>query len=132
MVCSKPGFPVLHYFPEFAELHIHWVGNAIQPSHPLLFSSTPAFNLCQYQGLFQWVGSSHQVSEESVWSLMLRDIYPLTGLSFYFLVFCSVLYFVKNVGLLLFFNNILQSAETGPWIDIVQHSKWDIRNFPPY
>ena len=59
------------------------------------------------------------MSEEYVLSLMLRDIYPLIGLSFYFLVFFlffffSVLYFVKNVGLLLFFNNILQSAETGP------------------
>ena len=52
MVYNKPGFPV-HYFPEFAELHIHWVGNAIQPSHPLLFPSPPTFNLSQHQGLFK-------------------------------------------------------------------------------
>ena len=36
MDCSTPGFPVLHYLPEFAQVHVHWVGDAIQPSHPLL------------------------------------------------------------------------------------------------
>ena len=58
MDCSTPGFPVLHYFPEFAHAHIHWVNDDIQPSHPLLPPSL-ALNLSQHQGLFQWVGSSH-------------------------------------------------------------------------
>ena len=58
-----PGFPVLLYFPEFAQTHIHWVGDAIQPSHPLSPTSPPALNLSQHQGLFQWVGSSHQVAK---------------------------------------------------------------------
>ena len=58
MVCSTPGFPVLHYLPEFARTHVHWVEDAIQPSHPLSPSST--LNLSQHQGLFQWVGSSNQ------------------------------------------------------------------------
>ena len=61
MNCSMPGFPVLHYLLEFAQSPVHWVGDAIQPSHPLLLSS-PAFNLSQHQGLFQWVSSSHQVA----------------------------------------------------------------------
>ena len=58
---STPGFPVLHYLLEFAQTHVHWVGDAIQPSHPLLSPSPPALNLSQHQGIFQWVGSSHQV-----------------------------------------------------------------------
>ena len=59
MDCSKPGFPVLHYLSEFAQTHVHWVGDAIQPSPPLSPSSSLDLNLSQYQGLFQWVGSSH-------------------------------------------------------------------------
>ena len=63
MDCSTPGFPVLHYLPEFAQNHIHWANNAIQPSHPLSPPSSPAFNLFQHQGLFQWAGSSHHVAK---------------------------------------------------------------------
>ena len=57
MDCSTWGLPVHHQLPEFT--HIHWVGGAIQPSHPLLSPSSPAFNLSQHQGLFQWVSSLH-------------------------------------------------------------------------
>ena len=63
MDCSIPGFPVLHYLPEFAQMHVLWVGNAIQSSCPLSFPSPPAFNISQRQGHFRWVGSSHQVAE---------------------------------------------------------------------
>ena len=55
MNCSTPGFPLLHYFLEFAQTHIHWVGDATQPSHPLSPPSPPAFSLSQHQSLFQWV-----------------------------------------------------------------------------
>ena len=48
--------------PGFAQTHIHWVGDAIWPSHPLS-SPSPAFNLSQHQGLFQWVSSLHQVAK---------------------------------------------------------------------
>ena len=61
--CSVPGSPVLHYLLEFAQTYVHWVSDAIQPSHPLLPPSPIAFNLSQHQGLFQWVGSSHQVAK---------------------------------------------------------------------
>ena len=60
--CSRPGFPVLHHLLEFAQTHVHRVGDAIQPSHPLS-SPSPTFNLLQHQGLFQWVSSSHQVAK---------------------------------------------------------------------
>ena len=62
--CSTPGFPVLHYLPEFAQTHVHWVNDAMQPSHPLLPPSLPALNPSQHQGLFQWVRSSYQVAKE--------------------------------------------------------------------
>ena len=52
MDCSMPGFPFLHHLPELAQTQVHWVGDAIQPSHPLLPPSPPAFNLSQHQGLF--------------------------------------------------------------------------------
>ena len=51
--CSTPGFPVHHKFLEFTQTHVHRVGDAIQPSHPLFSPSPPAFNLSQHQGLFQ-------------------------------------------------------------------------------
>ena len=52
MHCSTPGFPVHHHLPELAQTHVHRVGDAILPSHPLLSPSSPAFNLSQHQGLF--------------------------------------------------------------------------------
>ena len=61
--CSTPGFPVHHPLLELAQTHVHRVGDAIEPSHPLLSPSPPAFNLSQHQGLFQWVSSSHQVAK---------------------------------------------------------------------
>ena len=66
MDCSTPGFPVTnshHQFPELTQTHVHWVGDANQPSHPLSSPSPPALNLSQHQGLFQWIGSWHQVTK---------------------------------------------------------------------
>ena len=60
MNCSTPGFPVYYQLPELTQTHVHQVGDAIQPFHPLSTPST-TFNLSQHQGLFQWVSSSHQV-----------------------------------------------------------------------
>ena len=59
---STPGFSVLHYLPKFSQTHVHWVGDAIQPSHPLSPPSPSVLNLYQHQSLFQWVGSLHQVA----------------------------------------------------------------------
>ena len=63
MHCSMPGFSVLHHLPELAQTHIHWAGDAIQPSHPQLSPSPLAFNLSQHQSFFQWDGSSRQVAK---------------------------------------------------------------------
>ena len=61
MDCRMPGFPVHHHLLEFTQTHVHQVGVAIQPSHPLLSPSPPTFSLSQHQDLFQGVSSSHQV-----------------------------------------------------------------------
>ena len=61
--CITPGHLVHHQLLEFIQTHVHWVGDAIQPSHPLLSPSPPALNPSQHQGLFQWVSSSHQVAK---------------------------------------------------------------------
>ena len=60
---SMQGLPVHHQLQEFTQTHVHRVGDAIQPSHPLLSPSPPAPNLSQHQGLFQWVNSSHKVAK---------------------------------------------------------------------
>ena len=63
MNCSMPGLPVYHQLLEFTQTHVHWVGDAIQPSQPLSSPSPPASNRSQHQSLFQWVNSSHQVAK---------------------------------------------------------------------
>ena len=91
MDCSMPGLPVHHQLLEFTQTHVHWVSDAIQPSHPLSSPSPPAFNLFQHQGLFQWVSSSHEVAKSigvsasaSVLLMNIQDWFPLgwTGLIF--------------------------------------------------
>ena len=62
MDSSTPGLPVHHQLPEFTQTHVHWVGDAIQPSYPLS-SPSPAFSLSQHQDLFRWVSSLHQVAK---------------------------------------------------------------------
>ena len=59
---TAAGPPVDHQLLELAQTHVHWVSDAIQPSHPLSFRSPPTFHLSQHQGLFQWVSSLHQVA----------------------------------------------------------------------
>ena len=82
--CSTPGFPVYHQLLEPTQTHVHYVGDAIQPSHPLSSPSPPAFDLSQHQGILQWVGSSHQVAKSigasasaSVLPVNIQDWFPL-------------------------------------------------------
>ena len=63
MNCNTTGFSVHHYLPEFAQTHVHWVSDAIQPSHSLSPLSPLALNFSRHQGLFQRVSSSHQVAK---------------------------------------------------------------------
>ena len=91
MDCSKPGLSVPHHLLEFTQIHVHWIGDAIQPFHPLLPSSPFAFNLSQHQDLFQWVSSSHQVvkiadsASASVLPMSIQGLFPL-GLTTYIYV----------------------------------------------
>ena len=63
MNCSTPGLPVHHHLLEFTQTHVHWVRDAIQPSHPWLSPSPTAPNPSQHQTLFQWINSSHEVAK---------------------------------------------------------------------
>ena len=63
MSCSTPGLPVHHQLPEFTQIHVHRVSDAIHPSHPLSSPSLAAPNPSQHQNLFQWVNSSHEVAK---------------------------------------------------------------------
>ena len=75
MDCSTPGLPVHHHLPEFTQTHVHWVDDAIQPSHPVSFPSPSALILSQHQDLFQLVGSSHQVAEVLELQLQRQSIF---------------------------------------------------------
>ena len=63
MNCSTPGLPVHHHLLEFTQTHVHWVRDAIQPTHPWLSPSPTAPNPSQHQTLFQWINSSHEVAK---------------------------------------------------------------------
>ena len=79
MDSSTPGFPV-HHLLEFAQTHVHCVSDAIQPSHPLSSPSSHALNRSQHQGLFKWVGSSHQVAKVLKFQLQLIPSSDYSGL----------------------------------------------------
>ena len=70
MDCSTPGFSVPHYLPEFAQIHVHWVGDALYLSHPLLLLSPFAFSFSLHQDFFQWIDSLHQMA--NVFELQLQ------------------------------------------------------------
>ena len=80
MDCSMPGFPDHHRLSELTCTHVHWVGDVIQPSHPLSSPSPPAFNLSQHQGLFQRASSSHQVAKVLEFQLQPQSSVEYLGL----------------------------------------------------
>ena len=80
MDCSTPGLPVHHQLPEFTQTHVHRVGDAIQPSHPLLSPSLPAPNPSQHQGLIRWVSSLHQVAKVLEYSFSISPSNEHPGL----------------------------------------------------
>ena len=80
MDCSTPGFLVHHQLPEFTQTHVQWVGDAIQPSHPLSSPSLPTFNLFQHQHLFRWMKSGQSIgvsASTSVLPVNIQDWFPL-------------------------------------------------------
>ena len=80
---SMPGFSVLQYFPQFSQIHIHCVGDAIQPSHPLLSSSLPALNFSQHHGFFHWVSSLSKVAKVLSFSFSISPSDEYSGLIFF-------------------------------------------------
>ena len=74
MNCSLPDFPVLHSFPEFAQTHVHWISDAIPPSHPLSPPSPPALHLSQHQGLFHQVRC---IRWPKYWSSAFASLLPM-------------------------------------------------------
>ena len=80
---STPGLPVLHQLPESAQTHVHRISDAIQPSHPLSSPSPPALNLFQYQGLFKWVSSPHQVAKVLEFQLHISPSNEHPGLIYF-------------------------------------------------
>jgi len=91
--CSTPGFPVHHQLPEFTQTHAHWVGEAIQPSHP----SPPAFSLSQHQSLFKWVNSSHLVVKYWSFSFIISPSKEYSGLISFFFFFQFYLFFYFTI-----------------------------------
>ena len=80
MDCTMPGIPVLRNLPEFAQVHVHWIGHAIEPYHLLSLSSPSAFSLSQNQGLFQWISSSHQMPKYWSFSFSISPSSEYSGL----------------------------------------------------
>ena len=101
MDCHTPGFLVLHYLPEFAQTHVHWVSDGMQPSHPLSSPFPSAFYLSQQQGLFQWVNSSHQVAKVLATQLQHSPSNEYSGFSFFKIGLISL----KSKGLSRVFSN---------------------------
>ena len=80
MDCSTPGCLVHHQLLELAQTHVHWVSDAIQPSHSLSSPSPPSFNLSQHQGLFQWINSLHQMTKYWSFSFTISPSSEYSGL----------------------------------------------------
>ena len=105
MDCSRPGFPVYYQFPELVQANVHRVSDAIQPFHPRLPSSPLALNLSQHQGLFLWVGSSHQVAkvlelqlqhQSSQWIIYYSKLW-IIAYSYWVLTSSKVLTHLKHI-----------------------------------
>ena len=126
MDCSTPGSSVFHYLLDFAQTHVHWVGDAIQPSHPLSPPSPPAFSLSQHQGLFQWVSSLHQMTKGLELHLQhqffqwlfiysyykILAVFPLSYRISWSFIFYIILYFLIPIPALSFFLPICPLVTT--------------------
>ena len=91
MDCSTPGFPVLCCLLVFAQTHVHWISDVVQPSHPLLPLSPPPLYLFQHQGLFQWAVSLHQVAKVLELQLQHQSFQWLFGTDFFRIVWFDLL-----------------------------------------
>ena len=138
MDCSMPGLPVHHQLPELTQTHVHWFGDAVQPSHPRSSPSSPAFTLSQHQGLFKWVSFSHQVAKVYVFIYLSihKQCYSSQGsiwVSFFLLIiFFAIISWVTSVHsaskLFLHYGIVLLSVSLLPWIDWRQNHYYLLGN----
>ena len=106
-----PGFYVPHHLLDFAQVHVHWVGNAIQLAHPLSPSSPSASNLSQYQGLFQWVSSLHQVAKVLEVQLVLKWLnFKIIHQMWNKLLLSSGLPYSITINMLLFSRSVVSDS----------------------
>ena len=112
MDCSTPGLPVHHQLQEFTQTHVHWVGDAVQPSHPLSSPSPPTFNLSQHQGLFKWISSSHQVAKVLEFHLHHQSFREYSGLLSFKMDWLDLLAVQGTLKSLLQYHNSKASQET--------------------
>ena len=110
---SRPGLPVHHQLPESNQTHLHWVGDAIQPSH-LSSPSPPALNLSQHQGLFKWVSSSHRVAKVLEFQLQHQSFNEHPGLISFRMDWLDLLAVQRTL------KNLLQHHS--PKVSILWHS----------
>ena len=114
---SMPGFPVHHQLSEFAQTHVHWVADAIQPPHPLSPSSPLALNLSQRQSLFQWVSPSYQVAK--VLELQLSPSNEYSGMISFWIDWFDLLPLQESLKIQLLENPTVHlwqgKNETGIW-----------------
>ena len=120
MDCSTPRFPVLRYLPDFAQIHVHCVGDAIQPSHPLS-PTFSALSLSQHQSLFQWVSSSHQMARVLELQLQHSPSREYSGLISFRIDWYALLAVQRTLKSLLQHHNSKASLGTQPFF-IVQLS----------
>ena len=109
MDCSTQNFPIHHQLSELAQTHVHLVVDAIQPSHPLSSPFPPTFNLSQHQGLFQGVGSSHQVAKVLEFQLQQQSFQWIFGTDSFRMVWLDLLE-VKGLSRV-FSNTIVQKHQ---------------------
>ena len=109
MDCSTPGFPVLQYLPKFAQTHVHWVNDAIQPSHLLLPPSPPALNLSQQESFFQWISSLYRVARVLEFQLQHQSF------QWIFVNQVNLQFIVQNNGLTCLRNNTFKQSFVKGW-----------------
>ena len=114
MDCSMPGFPVLHYLPDYAQTHVHWVGDTIQLSYLLSPPSPPALNPSQHQGLFQGVGPSYQVAKVLELQLQYQSSSEYSRLIFFRIYWFDLLVVQGTLKSLLQYHSLK--------VSILQHS----------
>ena len=122
MNCSTPVLPVHHQLLEFTQTHVCWVSDAIQPSHPLLSPSSPAFNLSQRQGLFKWVSSLHQLAKYWSFSFNISPSKEHSGLISFRIDWLNLLGFQGTLKSLLQHHNSKASIFQYPTFFMVQPS----------